>query len=384
MMKFNYQIAGLFALLTILYVSPGFAQDENTETATDPDASTGEANEVAADQEVEINEDNYRQFMELNDPRQQRNVIPETAYKSQAQMQKLDKLPEESQKHLRNQLREIITQGDPWKPGDENNEYPYTASEAADQNPSLQEQETEAWGELVQNYHQREAEIYGNSARSSAAAAAAAGNPGDGGQGSGPGNNAGSTGNDANQGEDGQQSSQEKSSGQQGSSGSYSPNSSADQAVKSTDGVSQNAMEFLKSHSGTNAGEKSSPGSANQNKQGASQEDSEGETQNALEFLKTDASASARSSSSQTNPERTQSEQKAEVIQEDAQNALKYLTGDTAVPTESGIDEDTISIEDLLNAQGVSDTSQTPPPASDDDNETKPDEIPIEKDGGGQ
>ena len=380
-MKFNYQIAGLLALLTILYVSPGFAQDESTESDT-------EADEVATDQEVEINEDNYRQFMELNDPRQQRNVIPETAYKSQAQMQKLDKLPEESQKHLRNQLREIITQGDPWKPGDENNEYPYTASEAAGQNSSLQKQETEAWGELVQNYHQREAEIHGNSARSSAAAAAAAGNPGDGGQGSSPGNNAGSTGNDANQGGDGQQSSQEKSSGQQGSSGSYSPNSSADQAVKSTDGVSQNAMEFLKSQVGTNAGtitgEKSSPGSANQNKQEISQEASEGETQNALEFLKTDSSTSARSSSSQSNPERTRREQKTKVIQEDAQNALKYLTGDTAVPTDSGIDEDTISIEDLLNAKGVSDTMQTTPPANDGGNETKPVEIPIEKDGGGQ
>jgi hypothetical protein len=92
----------------------GFAQD--VEPATPAEA--GEA-EPAADQEVEINEDNYRQFMELKDAMRQRTVLPENAYQSQAGLQKLDKLPESSQKHLRNQLREVIVEGEAWQPGDE-------------------------------------------------------------------------------------------------------------------------------------------------------------------------------------------------------------------------------------------------------------------------
>jgi len=59
-----------------------------------------------------------------------RNIIPENIFKPESGSQKLDKLPEESQKHLRNQLREIIVQGNEWKPGDEETEYPYSPSAA--------------------------------------------------------------------------------------------------------------------------------------------------------------------------------------------------------------------------------------------------------------
>ena len=160
-----------------LYASAGFAQDETATTTpsagADVEETAPESEAVPAGQEVEINEDNYRQFMELKDARQQRNMLPENSYQSQAGAQKIDKLPEESQKHLRNELREIIIQGDQWQPGDENTDYPYAPSNAASTNRALQKQEADAWGELVDNYHKREAEIYGNASRSKAASATA-------------------------------------------------------------------------------------------------------------------------------------------------------------------------------------------------------------------
>ena len=54
-MNRQLQLTGLFCFLLILYFPLGFAQD-------------GES-DVPSGQEVEINEDNYRQFMELRDAR---------------------------------------------------------------------------------------------------------------------------------------------------------------------------------------------------------------------------------------------------------------------------------------------------------------------------
>jgi len=375
-MKSINQKTYLLAALMCVYAVPVIAQDEETATLSEAEAKASENTEVSR-QEVEVNEDNYRQFMELKDTGLQRNVFPETAYKSQAQLQKLDKLPEESQKHLRNQLREIIVQGDPWKPGDEDTDYPYTASAAAIKNPSLQKQEAEAWGELVDNYHQREAQIYANSARSAAAAA-----PGSA-SGEGSGNNGASAGNGAQQGGEGQQASQENSSRQNAAAGSYSPGASSRKEVKNAEGVSQNAMEFLKSQSGTNPGQgadtQNSQTPAGSNKQQVSQEDA----QNALEFLQTSPATPSPSNSEQSNAERPVTEQPVEVTQEDAQNALEYLTGDVSTATNPNAAEDTISIEDLLNAQGVRGTMRTEPGAAPGNTVKDPLEIPADKDGGG-
>jgi hypothetical protein len=107
MMKPINQMTYLLAALMCVYAVPVIAQDEETATLSGAEVEASENTDVLR-QEVEVNEDNYRQFMELKDTRLQNNAFPETAYKSQAQMQKLDNLPEESQKHLRNQLREII------------------------------------------------------------------------------------------------------------------------------------------------------------------------------------------------------------------------------------------------------------------------------------
>ena len=239
----HYQLAVVLAVSVFLFSPLLFAQDDvaTPPAETDSEQTPVEETDVPASQEVEINEDNYRQFMELRDAREQRNMMPENAFKPGSGLQSLDDLPEDSQKHLRNQLREIILQGDEWQPGDEATDYPYSPSEAASSNQTLQKQEKEAWGELVDGYHQREAEIYANSDRS--AAASAAGTPG-GGTGSGQENGAeDGSGEQSGQGE---QNDQQSNPDQAGSEGSYSPNGSNDPNAKNTEGVSQNAMEFLK------------------------------------------------------------------------------------------------------------------------------------------
>ena len=243
MNRFLQSVPVLF--LSLLLMTPaGFAQD--VEPATPAEA--GEA-EPAADQEVEINEDNYRQFMELKDAMRQRTVLPENAYQSQAGLQKLDKLPESSQKHLRNQLREVIVEGEAWQPGDEDREYPFEPSAAAATDPALRKQETDAWGELVDGYHAREADIYANASRSRAAAAAGsfgAGNSSQQGKpqaGEGPGGDA-----HESSGKMGESPGQQQTS-QAGRQGGYSPGAQGnpgDSGESGSEGVSQNALEFLK------------------------------------------------------------------------------------------------------------------------------------------
>ena len=191
-MKKWFQFVSSSILVLFLLTPHLFAQED--EPASPPEPVSDESTSIEADspagQEVEINEDNYRQFMELKDAMRQRDIIPENIFKPGSGLQKLDKLPEESQKHLRNQLREIIVQGDPWQPGNEETEYPYTPSVAASTDPALEKQELEAWGELVDSYHDRESQIYENSSGSQAARGSEQGSSGNSQNGTGqPGSN---------------------------------------------------------------------------------------------------------------------------------------------------------------------------------------------------
>ena len=242
-MNIRLPIIALIGAAVFLIASNLPAQDDETAPppASDSEENSTEEPEIRAGQEVEINEDNYRQFMELKDPNLQRQVIPETVYKPGSGLQKLDDLPEESQKHLRNQLREIIVQGDPWQPGDEETEYPYTPSEAAGNNPALEKEELEAWGELVDSYHDRESQIYENSSGSQAARGSEQGssNSQQNGQGSPDGSG------EEGEGSEGQQAGQEGNQNQSETEGTYSVNGSGNPDANSTAGVSQNAMEFL-------------------------------------------------------------------------------------------------------------------------------------------
>lgn len=203
-------------------------------------------------QEVEYNDQNYRRFMELKDQPGKRNSLPTNTYQSGTQ--KLDKLPESSQKHLRNQLREIILDEAEWAPGDENKEYPYVASDAAEKDPTLQQQELEAWGELVGKYHQREAQIYAraNGREAGVNAAGMANNSGANNAGSQPtGENAEGDGSKSAEPGDGEEQQKAGQQNQAVSAGSYSPSTSTstananDSQSVSNSGVSQSALQYL-------------------------------------------------------------------------------------------------------------------------------------------
>lgn len=236
-----------FNILFVLWVFPSFSGMAQTVTGAEDTLVTPASQDHPTSQEVEVSEDNYRRFMELKDRQQQRNIIPETVFKPQGSLQKIAALQEDSQKHLRNQLRDIILQSEQWKPGDELQLHPYVPSASAQNSQSLQRQEAEAWDELLAGYHQREAGIYANSTRSEAAMVSANGqsdqseasDDGDKGDGDkGDGNKEG--------GNKGKQAAEASNAGQNGASAdSYSPNSSKAAASPVTVGISQNALEFL-------------------------------------------------------------------------------------------------------------------------------------------
>jgi len=427
--KFPYLIAPL-ALALFLYAVGAAAQDEPPA----PQTSDRDTVESLPDQEVEVNEDNYRQFMELKDGLRERTVLPEESFESRAGMQKLDKLPEASQKHLRNQLREIIVQGDRWQPGDENINRPYVPSEAARTNASLQQQEAEAWGELLDNYHAREAQIHAHSARSRAASAGPGGMP------------PGQGGESGGKGEEGAQRGQEGSKTDSVSTGeadSYAPGSQGSSDAQSTDGVAQSAMEFLQgagyqagseegfsgeSDEGGDSGQDGGrqqlagqPGGGSREAQdeaattreqnNVNEQASQGVAQNAMEYLQqsgqpesssSDVSIQQASDSGDTGQENAQvqtdiqqdveqlvaqsptvhlvSDQSTEARTEGvSQNALEYLTGEDQPAQQETAD--TLSIEDLFRARGVTTGTDTVDVPKDPD--VPPRKLPDKSDKGG-
>jgi hypothetical protein len=317
-MKEYYKFVCLLSISVLLYAPSIVAQDdENTQPSKkNPDKSATESTDGTASQEVGINEDIYRQFMELKDARQLRNMIPEEAFKPGSGLQKLDKLPEESQKHLRNQLREIIVQGDQWQPGDEGKHYPYVPSEAASTDPGLQKQEAEAWGELVDGYHRREADIYKNSARTQAAMAAEGASQG----GSNTGN--GSPGDGTGQSGAGEQASQESQPEQNTSAGSSSSNAPRDPNARSGEGVSQNAMEFLQGLANQGQGEGEGEGSVDTLSPG----DGQGEAKEESNVL-AEQSSTPQSTNTEAQPANTSNNPEAKSMVGTSQNALEFIQG---------------------------------------------------------
>jgi hypothetical protein len=345
-----------FAMSLALLFSAGVYPQDETPASASNDVEVTEP--VQPDQEVEVNEDNYRQFMELKDGLRQRTVVPEESFESRSGLQKLDELPEASQKHLRNELREIISRGDRWQPGDENTEYPYVPSDAARTNASLQKQEAEAWGELLDNYHAREAQIYANSARSRAAMASSAAATG--------GGNAESGDQGGNRSGEGQQDS-DKSASQPGSEAdSFAPGAQGGPHTQKPEGVAQNAMKFLQQLGQEQDGTADS-GAQQAGADGASSA-ADNQDDSVVADLQ-DVTIGASASRSTEPPDEGVS-----------QNALEYLTGED-VPGDNA-SPDTLSIEDLAKARGVvigvgADSQQNP---------EEPPEDPPDKpdtDGGG-
>lgn len=361
---------------------------------------TAEVPETASSGQVEANEDIYRQFMELQDGLQRRDTAPQESWQAGARLEKLEELPEDSQKHLRNQLREIIVAGEAWQPGDEDKEYPYVPSVAAVDNRRLQNQEAGAWVELLDSYHAREAQIHANAERSSAASVSP-----------GPQGDTGQAAMEA-QGQDsrGGQPSQQAADSANVTADSFSPSMQAGASAGNQPGVAQSAMEFLQ-QSGYRAGsgpadqpgqmerqaqlaQQQGQGQAGQaadaqQSQAAEQASAQsqsataaagmsmpvqaaaGAEQSAMQYLQQAGNVTAQSTGEaggadgqaqtvdQQEMELPISPAEAQVAADSgedepssegvSQSALEYLSGERS----SGAPADTLSIEDLLDAQGI-------------------------------
>ncbi|MFT5769717.1 MAG: hypothetical protein ACI9H8_001698 [Lysobacterales bacterium] len=243
-----HKIKAVFLIITSIVIAPGFAQETDSDKEEKPQSGT-------ASSETEVSEDNYRRFMELKDQPGERS-LPTAAFVKPPSLEKMQALPESSQKHLRNELREVILQGGQWSPEQVEIEYPYNPSEAALKDQGLQDQESEAWDELVSEYHEREADIHAHSARAQAASMT-----GD----SGEGNTGKRSAGQGQQGQDGSNDSGQMGENSEGSEGQQSASAAARSAANSAEntnesaniveskGVSQNAFEFLQGL-GTSAG----------------------------------------------------------------------------------------------------------------------------------
>ena len=336
-MKIQTYIFGLLVILMTYALPPAFAQDSEPTLPSTEEAAVAEP-QAPASQEVEINEDNYRQFMELKDAMRQRNIIPENVFKPGSGLQKLDKLPEASQKHLRNQLREIIVQGDPWQPGDEETDYPFTPSPAASTDPSLEKQEQEAWGELVDGYHERESQIYENSSGTQAARGSEQGSSSNSENGSGATGQPGQSGESGQAQQAGQEGNpQQNNPDQSNTEGTYSLNGSSDSSGNSTAGVSQNAMEFLQ---GLGTGGNNPEGNSSAAETGGSAQGNSSTPSQSQKQVQTgqQGNLTAPSGTTDGNPSQIARDTGPNSTAGTSQNAMDYLTENTGQTGKTTVD----------------------------------------------
>jgi hypothetical protein len=125
------------------------------------DASDQPADQDSSSQQVEESDEAFRRRMELEDARRRDPGYAVPTDTSKPKQEKIDKLPAESRENIRDQLVDIIVENGEWEPSDALKDYPYTPTEAAEDDPELLEQEQEAWAEQVQKYHEREAAAFG-------------------------------------------------------------------------------------------------------------------------------------------------------------------------------------------------------------------------------
>lgn len=224
-------ITGLLALAG-LAAAPVYPQDP--QVTGDRDGSS---------QQVEESDEAYRRRMELQDARQRAPTYTDPAGGYQRAAEKIDKLPPESRENIRDQLVDIIMDNPDWEPSDALQEYPYEPTAAAQADPSLMQQEQEAWDEQVEKYHAREAEAFG----AYRGPVAGPGNP-DGAEGGQQGQSGeqGQGGEGQQGGAGGQQGGQAGSQGQAGTYQPYQPAEDSAEDAVSTAGVSESALNFLR------------------------------------------------------------------------------------------------------------------------------------------
>jgi hypothetical protein len=233
MMKF---LCMLFVALVLTLFGPGVTLAQDTAAGEDEDGSS---------ERVEQSDDSYRRQMELEDARSRDRTYVDNTYSPSADLEKIDKLPEESRDNIRDQLVDIIMENGEWEPKDALEEYPYTATGTAQSDPELKEQEQEAWDEQIEKYHEREAAAFGTYRGPVPGPGNPAGQEG--------GQEGGQQGDDSQQGgQDGQDGGNSGNNGD-GSAGTYQPGQSGSNGSEeevSTAGVSESALDFLRGGQG--------------------------------------------------------------------------------------------------------------------------------------
>ena len=255
-----------FVLLLALFDLP-IALAQDSEPVEDEDGSS---------EQVEQRDDAFRRQMELEDARARDRTYVDSTYGQKTELEKIDKLPEESRDNIRDQLVDVIMENGDWEPKDALEEYPYAPSVAAQSDPELKEQEQEAWDEQIEKYHEREAAAFG----AHRGPVPGPGNPtGQEGGEQGDGSQQGQQGGEQGSGQGGQDGSGEGESGA-GTEGTYEPYQSSSKSSEdevSTAGVSESALDFLRGNQGqqqapAEASEESSEQAAQQSAEQAESE----------------------------------------------------------------------------------------------------------------
>ena len=231
----------LLMVMSLAGMSAALAQQ--AETPVDEDGSS---------QQTEQSDESFRRSKELEDARARDRTYVDNTYTAQTELEKIDKLPEESRDNIRDQLVDIIVEDGEWEPSDALKEYPYEATAAAESDSELKEQEQEAWDEQIEKYHEREAAAWGSHS----------------GPVPGPGNPSGQEGGQAGeQGGQGGSGGSQGESGGSGSPGTYQPGSNGSADEVSTAGVSESALDFLKGRQQSSTQPGGQPPSASQQAQ---------------------------------------------------------------------------------------------------------------------
>jgi len=361
------------SLTLILCPPPVLGQDAEQPAGGENAAAAAGKSAPPDSQAVDASEDNYRRFMELKDDRIKRGSLPLAAYEAPTDSERLGTLPEASQKHLRNQLREVILANGRWTPGTAKVEHPYVPSEAALKDPQLKRREASAWAELLEKYNEREAQNYARNQ------AARSGQPGQrNGDQKEPGEKQGRQATTA-----GQQTQGERPGERERGEG-YAPPGGPDDDAASTAGVSQSALEFLqRNHPASLTAGTAGAASPAQPPRPAGTQTVAGrnaDQQSAAVKAHTGQSASQQSSASQqaqnsqSASQQSSASQQAQNSQSASQQAAAQESRDgdkdnDSEPSEDGEKKkvefnvrarDTLSVKDLANARGVS-VSETAP-----------------------
>jgi hypothetical protein len=322
----------ILALLLVLAAPLAFGQD----AAPEEDDGSSE--------KVEQRDDSYRRQMELEDARSKDRTYIDNTYTPSADLEKIDKLPEESRDNIRDQLVDVIMENGEWEPSDILEEYPYSPSAGAQSDPELAQQEQEAWDEQIEKYHEREANAFGAHR----------------GPVPGPGNPAGQEGGQAGDGsQQGQQGAgkggQPGSGGKEGDgkAGTYQPgkpgaNGSDDEV--STEGVSESALDFLRGGRGR---QQPPPGTPQADQQAPAAQSAQAEQSAADQQAQAEQAATEQNAQTEQAAETSPDQQAQESRQEAAEDvpldtrgiiAIKDLdklegTGGQAVPEDEEEEE---------------------------------------------